>query len=340
MHKFIAFLLASTLAVCCTFAKQLHEETPPAATSYIGSEPGAIGRTLQAKLNELHSILDWAKCDNSTNDTEAVQAAFNSGYPILVPGGSNCLVSPGIRIRPGLIVLGEASASATASDYANFAASRFIFTGKGSAGFVNANSSAPLNEGAFKGISVTTAAGAQVDWLFDLRGTISWVFDDDRFENTWSRGGGLRSRAVSANPTTWLNHMRGVLVRVPDAGTGSPFDVDWSDSSIVSSVFTGGIGSYYRGPGNTSFIGSQFERSSAAGVVISKELASAGSVMFSGCAFDANKTYGIAITVASSPGGTTFMPAIVGSTFRNNGATADIYFDPAGVGSLITRRVL
>jgi hypothetical protein len=312
------------------------DSTSSSYMRFTSSSTGAITRTLQSKLLDFRSILDWAKCDNITNDTTAVQTAFNSGYPIFVPGGANCLINPGITLPNGLIVVGGASGTGTGSDYANFPAARFIFTGAGAAGFISANTAAFLNQGAFKNITVTTASGSQVTWLFDLRGPISWDFDDDRFENTYASGGGLRSRAIDSDPTTWLNRISNTEIRVPDASTLSPLDIDWSDSFIVSSIFTGGIGSFYRGPGNISFTADEFDRSSAVGLTLSKELTSNGQISIVGSFFDSNVGGGIKITAASSPGGTLYGPTITGNGFRDVAATYEIIFDSTGIGTLMT----
>jgi hypothetical protein len=199
-----------------------------------------------------------------------------------------------------------------------------------------------LNEGAIAGLTIQTTDDAQIDYLFDLRGPLSWTFKDLRIENKWTGGGGFRSRAILTDPTTWLNRMYNVEIRVNDASTKYAFDVDWSDSAAIGCVFTGGLGSIYRGPGNMEFIGDQFDRatSSGAGLCLSKELASNGQINVAACSFDANVGPGLKFTAQSSPSGTVYSPTITGCGFRNPSATDDIVFDSTSISSVMSGPVI
>lgn len=62
--------------------------TAASAISYQRSETGSVARTVQAKLDESASVLDFgATGDGSTDDTAAIQAALNTGKSVYIPIG-------------------------------------------------------------------------------------------------------------------------------------------------------------------------------------------------------------------------------------------------------------
>lgn len=297
------------------------------------TETGAVIRTVLSKLSDLKTLKDFgAVGDGVADDTESVQKALDAGVPVFVPVG-NYKVSPGLQLKSNSLLYGPAAATALGlAELSTFRHARFIITGNGSAGFYSPDGANYLNQGGLANLVIGNADGSQVDWLVDIRGPISWAFDKIRLDNTWTGGGGLRSRALTGNNITWLNRMWDVEIRVPDAGTQYALDIDWSDGSIIGGSFTGGKGSIYRGPGNFHFVGGIYDRanSGGAGLTLSKELTSNGGITVSGCDFDVNAFAGVIIRASGSPGGTLYLPKLVNNTFRQSpGATADIYFDPA-----------
>lgn len=73
----------------------------------------SITRTLQERLNDRISVKDFgAKGDGTADDTTAIQAALNTGYPVYLPPG-NYVISTGLVIPAGGSLVGAGSRVAT-----------------------------------------------------------------------------------------------------------------------------------------------------------------------------------------------------------------------------------
>ena len=95
----------SGLAALCVACSAAHAATPPSVGSLTPSAlpnvpvlaaGAAVARPLADKLGDTLSLADFgAKCDGTTDDSDAVSAALASGRPVLVPGNLIC-AAPGV----------------------------------------------------------------------------------------------------------------------------------------------------------------------------------------------------------------------------------------------------
>ena len=85
----------------------------------IGSGTGTaqLSRSVQSKLQEFVSVLDFGADPTGTNDcTVAIQAATNSGKPVYFPAGTYKIVTGGISYTGTIVWYGEGSKSIIISD--------------------------------------------------------------------------------------------------------------------------------------------------------------------------------------------------------------------------------
>jgi len=80
--------------------------TPAAVAIYEPAGTGAVSTTVQAKLREIVSVMDFgAVGDGVTDDTAAIQAAIDSGNSVIVPNG--VYLCANLQMRTGLRLTGE-----------------------------------------------------------------------------------------------------------------------------------------------------------------------------------------------------------------------------------------
>jgi hypothetical protein len=79
-------LTVDTLSGVTSFGEALASQTAPSGATlvgYLASAAGAVGETLQEKLDQFKTVVDFgAVGDGTTDDTTAIQAALNSGLAI------------------------------------------------------------------------------------------------------------------------------------------------------------------------------------------------------------------------------------------------------------------
>lgn len=263
--------------------------------------------------------------DGVTNDTAAFQAALAVSKVVFVPPG-DYILSPSFEITRGTHIFGATARGNTAADYPAFPASRLLFTGNANSGFYSTNGPALLTHGSLRNLAIQTTSNATIKYIIDFRGTLAWTFQNLAIQNTWVDGGGVRSRALSSNPITWLNRAVNLYVRVDEASTRYALDFDWADSNLIGCTFSGGRGSVWRGHGHMNITGCQFYLSHWAGLLLRREVSSAGKISITGCSFDLNAPYGIMVNANIPTGGSAYGLMITGCGFRNPGASFDILF--------------
>ncbi|WP_156306726.1 hypothetical protein [Novosphingobium sp. AAP1] len=189
---------------------------------------------------------------------------------------------------------------------------KLVFTGSGSGCFVSKNPNSYLSHGGFNDLTVR-AEGPYVA-VFDLPNCVEMTWQNCTIETNNVNTGGIRGGKLPGL-NAWINRIIACNWRLPDAGTSWVYDVNWSDSEVVASHFTGGLGSIDRGYG-VSYIANQFERARYRGLRISKEYeAKQGNII--GNRFDANADVGLEIFVDDDNSTQTRIAlSIVGNQFR------------------------
>ena len=252
-----------------------------------------------------------------TDDRLAFQSAFNySRFTSLSPARTyrinGTLYIPRFQQIRGV---GGRSSSGFFVETGQTSATRLVFTGSGTSCWENQDPTLMLSHGALGGFDMYVK-GTYTYMMF-FRDLLSFELFDIGMETASTTMQGLWTRKIlDANPS-WLNQMINVSIRLPDNSTGAPLDVDWSDSAIERSQFTGGSGSIDRGYG-IRFVNCQIERSNYAGLIILKTgTVAAKNTSCSNCTFDANKTHGILFLAQSDTSGTKkFHTTITGNHFR------------------------
>lgn len=224
------------------------------------------------------------------------------------------------------------------------------FTGNCPNGYLsNANPAIGFYHAFFSGLTIIGAG--TTPYIFDLRSCVACSFQDLTVYTTQVGSGFLRSRKISATDNSWNNKIVNVRVQIPDTAGVQIVDEDWSDSEVVSSHFTGGKGYMSRGYG-VKYVANQFERSTRAGLTLSKETTTRNAVVI-GNHFDANATAGVEFDVTRDVSTNyTINVTLVGNIYRtvnpNTGmhGSADILYtnptanqyrtiDPVGEAHLI-----
>jgi len=86
---------------------------PATDVTYNEGGTGAVTTTVQAKLQQTVSVKDFgAVGDGTTDDTAAIQAALNSGYPVYVPAGTY-IINGTLTGATNLTLKGQSLASVT-----------------------------------------------------------------------------------------------------------------------------------------------------------------------------------------------------------------------------------
>lgn len=276
----------------------------------------AVTVGVQFAKDRIPTFEDFGAIGNGVaNDGPAIRTALASSSIVAGQAGKIYLISDNLPllIRSHHTILGLGGPIETTTDVARPAGFKFWFTGTGTACFANNDPTSLLSHGTFRDFSIV--AGSGYSKIFDMRNCVRMHWCDVWMEARGNSTAGLYSTKSDPSNASWENKVTNCHIRLPDASTAYAFDHDWSDAPIVGSAFTGGKGTLDRGYG-ARYTSCQFERSSNAGLTIKKLTDTKGGSAV-GCAFDANKLYGVLYDVSADP--TTNYDLgfqLVGNTFR------------------------
>lgn len=259
-----------------------------------------------------------------TDDRQAFQDALDFSLRVYMNATKTYRIHGSLQIRRFQQVVGLGSRSATEfwGDTGQTGATRLIFTGSGTACFVNKDPTLMLSHGEMRGF-VFRAVGSYTYMMY-FRQMLDFRLEHIGMQTDSLTMHGLVSKKITATDESWVNSLLNVLVRLPDTSDGRSIDVDWSDSAVENCHFTGGIGARDGGYG-VRWLNNQFERSKYAGLTISKtENIAIKNTIVAGNSLDANKTHGILFdTTGDASGNYKFATIITGNNFRTE--------DPLGV---------
>jgi hypothetical protein len=167
----------------------------------------SISRSLQSKLDEYVSVLDYgAKGDGTTNDSPAFQKALDDLFQnanvnfrkaLLIPAG-NYLLSTTLRIPSNTVIVGEnASATTLLFNASTVTFKSFLGTNIGSF----TSSDRPEN------VSISNLKMYFTSGLLNLTGLRNAKFNNIIFESTYALGNSTETSAVS-----WSNDIDGTKV--------------------------------------------------------------------------------------------------------------------------------
>jgi hypothetical protein len=101
----------------CTAVPINANVTTAADVSYNEGDTGAVTRTVESKLQEFVSVLDFGADPTGVDDcTDAIQNATNSGKPVYFPAGTYKIVTGGISYTGTVVWYGEGAKSIIESD--------------------------------------------------------------------------------------------------------------------------------------------------------------------------------------------------------------------------------
>ncbi len=263
-----------------------------------------------------------------TDNTAAFQAALDAGRRFsLWHSTKTYRVCGSLRIQNYQQILGGVFSSGSPLGVEPGCA-RLSFEGDGGACFVNKDPATSLRCVGIAGLNILCF------------GNRTAIMDFKTAENVYLRGlmievvgnntAGIISKKITPNDESWMNEVKSVKVRLPDTSNKWAFDVDWSDSSVDGSHFTGGYCAIDRGWG-VRWDRNQFERSRMHGLHIYKTTSKKNSLVICN-SFDANAYCGVSIDATADTSSThRFDISIMGNNFRtedpNGGApgAASIY---------------
>lgn len=190
---------------------------------------------------------------------------------------------------------------------------KLIFDGSGVGCIQNADPLLPMNHGGISGM-VLRATG-DYEAVIDFKSCTDVSFDKLRIETSGLATAGIRSIKISPTDASWCNTITNCNIRLPDSSTKRSLNIDWSDSTIMSSHFCGGVGVLESGYG-VKFIGGSIERSSYAGLTI-KKITSVKNTRCIGVQFDANASHGVLVDTTGDITGNRWLDiSINGCDFR------------------------
>lgn len=304
------------------YAKVASEPSIPSSCKFSITLSGGVTAWYKLAENEVYVEMCGAKGDSpgngtGTDDRQAFQDALDFSLRVYIGGAKTYRIHGSLEIRrfQQLIGLGSRSATEYWVDTGQTAATRLHFTGSGQACFVNKNTALMLSHGQMKGF-VFRADGAYTYMIY-FRQMLDFRLEDLGMQTDSLTMHGIRSQKITPTDASWVNSMTNVFVRLPDASDGRPINVDWSDSTIETCHFTGGIGANDGGFG-VRWINNQFERSKYVGLTVSKSgNIGAKNTLIEGNSFDANKTHGILLDATGDTSGAyKFATIVVGNNFR------------------------
>lgn len=271
---------------------QLDDGTTGAAISqYLPAGTGAVATTVQTKLRESVSVLDFgAVGDGVTDDTAALQAAINANVPLFIPPGTYKYTALTGLSRNNLKIYGAGSAVTT-----------LYYTGSAEAIKIDGNG-AFIHELDVQGFSIK--GNANTTSLLYLRDVARSIFKDiNVYEAENTAGIGFNFLGVQLNyfESLYCSQDRQVMASPPYNGL----------YMAVSSMLLNST--------NNTFVRCYTEGGVTAGdMKIGIYLQSADQNTFIGGASESLRTYGLIVSTNSK------MNTFIGTGFESLSATADI----------------
>lgn len=294
-----------------------------------GGSANTWGDELNAWLDAVAGavpVANYGANPDGSDARAAIQAAADANLAIRFQPGVYT-INGGLTIRDNAIWIGSGVHS-DASTSTVVGTTKLLFTGTAAQCIGSADEGTTLVHAGLANMAIR--ATGTYDWIFDLVETIAWKMSHVRMEVSGNATGGFRNRKISAGNSSWVLQFDDVQIRIPDASTKRPLDIDVSDSTLLGGSFTGGIGSILRGTGAVMCHGVRFDHSTAACLTISNETESKSTHQIVGCEIELATTAGILVDGDVNDGLTETMcsPMIIGNHFRNPSAT-DIVFQNA-----------
>ena len=253
----------------------------------------AVSRTVRGKGMDIPFVEDWgALGDGSNDDLAAFQKALDEESQVFIRA-RNYILDGSLTFKNmggGFRAFGHGNSDT--SSLGN--APKLLFMGTGASCIEQADPGEFTRNNHFEGF-VIRALG-QYDQIIKLRSPVAVWLKDVKIETDKLDTAGLYTDKIDPSDPAWENILSSFRVRLPDASTAYTANVMWSDSEIVTSHFTGGMGYFSRGNNNVC-VASQFERSQGAGYTVKKLPGIGRSDNLVGCVFDANAQYGVLVDV-------------------------------------------
>lgn len=263
-----------------------------------------------------------------TDNTAAFQAALDSGRRLsLWHSTKTYRICGSLKLQSYQQIIGGIFSSGSPLGVEPGCA-RLSFEGAGGACFVNKDPTTSLRCVGIAGLNILCFGKRTA--IMDFKTAENVYLRDLMIEVVGDDTTGIVSKKITPNDESWMNEVKSVKVRLPDTSNKWAFDVDWSDSSVDGSHFTGGYCAIDRGWG-VRWDRNQFERSRMHGLHIYKTTSKKNSLVICN-SFDANSYCGVCIDATSDDTvGHRFDISIIGNNFRtenpNGGApgAASIY---------------
>lgn len=268
------------------------------------------------------AVPDAFRLAGDPDDTQALGRAIATGKAIRLLGRDYIInnTSP-LQLQSGQVIIGSGGVAAYSGGYTG-SATRLICTGSGPAVF---GGPAILNHIRISGLTIYVTGA--YDWVFSFRRMSGFDLADMRIEVANNVTGAIKTQKAAITDSSWVLNWSNVRVRLPDASTARPVDIDMGDGQWIGCDFTGGIGSRIAGTGGLKIIVCRMDRSSTYGLTIAVLSDARVQHTIIGCQIEENDVGGILINADANDARAEpwVMPTIVGNMFRNRQtAVADI----------------
>lgn len=266
----------------------------PAATA---SAAGYMTAADKTKLNAEFTVGDFGAVPNdptaATANRTAFQNALNSGASVGVPYG-NWYIGGGLLIPDFVVLKGAGLFGNSDSEIAN-GSTKLIFTGNfpTTPCFAPSDLTTPLTHGGMS--DMTVRASGSYSYIWDYKTVSGFKMSSIRAEPSSTTCGGFRASKINATDSSWVVNWYDVEIRLPDASTARPLDVDFSDGAVIGGSFTGGQGAILRGTGGFKLLGVRIDRSNQWGLTLSLETEARLQHIINGCQIEENAFGGILV---------------------------------------------
>jgi hypothetical protein len=200
--------------------------------------------------------------DGINDDRAAIQKSLDERNYAFLPPERIYRCEGHLRLRTNAQLFGLSPGDASNPNKIPVAKLYFV-GGDGGGCLRNNNTAAALQHVSIKDLAIEAAADANYSNMMDFRHIIGLRLNFLRLHTSSLTIGGIKSTIITnlfaTGNVSWVNNWTQVEVRLPQASTGRPFDLDTSDSVILGGNFTGGYGAALRGPGAVKVIGTRFD---------------------------------------------------------------------------------